>query len=180
MIAFFANLFSFQICWFALVWGGADGRWWLGFAPLALFATWQLALSSQRRSDLATIALALVLGIAIESLMMRFGWFAYATPQPAVWLAPVWMLGLWANFGLTINHSMAFFKPRPALAAGFGLIGAPLTYWLAGRGMQALTTPQPLWPSLLAIGSAWAVAMPLLCLAARRTAARAALAPATA
>lgn len=169
---FLANLVSFQICWFAFVWGGATGRWWLGFVPLALFAAWQLAVSRQRRSDLATIALAIALGALIESAMMHFGWFRYATPEPALALAPLWMVGMWANFGLTINHSLAMFKPRPLLAAAFGLLGAPLTYWLAGRGMDALSVPGSLGAALLAIGVAWAIAMPLLCACAMRFGAR--------
>jgi hypothetical protein len=168
---FFANLLSFQVCWVAFVWGGASGRWWLGFIPLLVFMAWQLAISHQRRSDLATMAMAFAVGVLIESVMSWAGWFGYATPAPGLIAAPLWMLGMWANFGLTINHSMAWFKPRLALGAVFGLLGAPLTYWIAGRAWNAVAIPEPTWPSLLAIGVAWAIAMPLLCAIAVRTSA---------
>jgi hypothetical protein len=76
------------------------------------------------------------------------------------------MLGLWINFGLTINHSMGWFKSRLALAAVFGLVGGPLTYWIAGRAWGALEIADPQWPALLVLGVAWGIAMPLLCAAA--------------
>lgn len=161
-MAFLANLVSFQICWVAFVWGGASGRWWLGFIPLALFTAWQIAVSRWRRSDVSTMALAFALGVVIESVMVAAGWFTYATATPGLVFAPLWMLGMWINFGLTINHSMAWLKGRWMLAVLFGLLGGPLTYWIAGRAWNALTVPEPIWPSLLAIGIAWAIAMPLL------------------
>jgi hypothetical protein len=161
--AFLANLVSFQICWFAFIWGGATGRWWLGFIPLAVFIAWQLKASRWPKSDLGLMGVALGLGALIETAMAASGLFAYASPIPSSSFAPLWMLGLWVNFGLTINHSMAWFKSRPALGALFGLVGGPLTYWLAGRAWGALTIADPQWVALLVLGVAWAVAMPLLC-----------------
>jgi hypothetical protein len=161
-VAFFANLVSFQLCWVAFVWGGASGRWWLGFVPLLVFVAWQLSASRWRRSDLLTMGLAFLLGVLVESTMAAAGWFNYTTPTPALFFAPLWMLGMWINFGLTINHSMAWLKGRTLLAALFGLLGGPLTYVLAGSAWNALEVPEPMWPSLLAIGIAWAIAMPLL------------------
>jgi hypothetical protein len=161
--AFLANLVSFQVCWFAFVWGGASGRWWLGFIPLAVFMAWQLKASRWPKADLGLMGVALLLGIVIETGMAASGLFAYASPVPSASLAPLWMLGMWINFGLTINHSMAWFKPRLVVGALFGLLGGPLAYWLAGRMWGALTIADPQWPALLALGVGWAVAMPLLC-----------------
>ncbi len=163
MGAFLANLVSFQVCWFAFVWGGASGRWWLGFIPLAVFMAWQLKASRWPKADLGLMGMALLLGIVIETGMAASGLFAYASPVPSTTLAPLWMLGMWLNFALTINHSMAWFKSRLALGALFGLVGGPLTYWIAGRAWGALTIADPQWVALLVLGVAWAVAMPLLC-----------------
>lgn len=167
-MAFLANLVSFQVCWFAFVWGGATGRWWLGFIPLALFMAWQLKASRWPRSDLALMGMALGLGLVVETTMAATGLFRYASPIPSEQLAPLWMLGMWINFGLTINHSMDWFKDRLALAAVFGLVGGPLTYWIAGRAWGALVIADPQWPALLVLGVAWGIAMPLLCAAAVR------------
>lgn len=168
MGAFLANLVSFQVCWFAFVWGGASGRWWLGFIPLAVFAAWQLKASRWPRTDLGLMAVALLFGIAIESAMAASGLFTYASPVPSADWAPLWMLGMWLNFALTINHSMAWFKSKLALGALFGLFGGPLTYWLAGRAWGAVTIAEPQWPALLVLGIAWAIAMPVLCALAVR------------
>lgn len=168
MAAFLANLVSFQVCWFAFVWGGASGRWWLGFILLALFAAWQLKATRWPRSDLGLMGAALGVGLVVETLMAATGLFAYASPVPSTAFAPLWMLGLWINFGLTINHSMAWFKPRLLPAALFGLLGGPFAYWMAGRMWGALTIADPQWPALAVLGVAWAVAMPLLCVLAVR------------
>ena len=167
-LGFIGNLLSFQICWVAFVWGGANQRWWLGFIPLAVFSAWQLRATRWPRTDLVLIGVGMLIGALIETTMIRGGFFTYASQLPFVTLAPFWMLGMWAGFALTLNHSMAFFKSRLLLAATFGLFGGPLAYWIAGRAWNALAIPEPQWPSLLAIGVAWCLAMPLLCGLAQR------------
>lgn len=179
---FLANLVGFNACWFALVIGAAQGLWWPGLAALAVFAIATLATSPWPRSDLKLVAAALGVGLVLETALVQGGIFRYATPIPSPALAPIWMLGLWVNFALSVNHSLGFLSGRVALAAVFGAIGGPLAYWGAARvfGAAEILAPAPLALGILAV--AYGLATPALAELGRRwrAAEEAARAPAAA
>ncbi len=161
-MSWIANAVAFQLCWMAFVGGAAHGQWWLGFAVLAPFAAWQLRASRQQRADVILLVLAAVLGFVLDSLLAAAGLLRYASPVPSIHLAPLWIVGLWMGFALTINHSMAFLHNRVLLASVLGAVAGPLAYWIAARIWSALTIADPTWPALLALAVAWAVMTPLL------------------
>ena len=161
MKAWLPNLVGFQIVWFSAVAGAAYGLWWAGPLAAALFAAAQLAVSSQRGSDLRLLALCLPLGFAVDSAWVQAGWLVFATPFPWPQLAPVWIVAMWAGFALTINHSMASLKAWPWAAALLGLLGGPLAYYAAARAWDAVDIAAGIAP-YLALGIAWAVITPLL------------------
>jgi hypothetical protein len=69
-------------------------------------------------------------------------------------------------FATTLNVSLRWLRSRPLLAAGLGAIGGPLAY-AGGAGLGALNLEtSPL--SIGALGIGWALAMPLLLVAAAR------------
>jgi hypothetical protein len=157
------NAVLFQITWVAAVAGAGYGHWWPGLAALALFAAWQLRDPATRAADLRLLAWALLIGLLVDTLWVQAGMLTFATPLPWAGLAPVWIMVLWAGFSLTINHSLRALKPRPLLAAGLGLIGGPLAYWIASSAWGAAQIHWPLWQALLALGIAWGLLTPLLC-----------------
>lgn len=163
-----ANLVGFNACWFALVLGAAAGLWWPGLAALAVFAVATIATSRWPSADLKLVGVALMIGFALETALVQGGIFRYATPVPWTAVAPVWMLGLWANFALTVNHSLGFLSGRHALAAALGAIAGPLAYWGAARvfGAAEILAPAPLAISILA--AAYALATPALAGLGRR------------
>lgn len=156
------NAALFQVVWFATVAGAGAGMWWAGLPALAAFAIWQLPRSRWPRADLALLACGVALGLAVDSLLIAGGWLRFATPQPSPQFAPVWILVLWAGFALTVNHSLAFLKRRPALAMLFGGLGGPLAYLGAQRLFAAVAFTAPQWHVLAALAVAWAISMPLL------------------
>lgn len=160
------NALGFQLCWLAWVGGAAKGTLLPGLALTSLYAAWQLLVSPHRQADLVLIALCLLCGLVVDGALSALGLIEYrlAGPLPA----PLWILGLWASFALTLNHSLAFLGTRPLLAAGLGGLGAPLAYFAAAHGWQAASLgPHPL-VSLSALALVWALLTPLLCeLAAR-------------
>jgi hypothetical protein len=167
-VRFLANLVGFNLVWFALVIGAAQGLWWPGLAALAVFAIATLATSPWPRSDLKLVAAALGIGLVLETALVQGGIFRYATPVPSPALAPIWMLGLWVNFALSVNHSLGFLSGRVALAAVFGAIGGPLAYWGAARvfGAAEILAPAPLALGVLAV--AYGLATPALAELGRR------------
>lgn len=131
-----------------------------------MFLAVQLPLGGSPRLDLVLAAAAALTGLGCDTLYIRLGLLDYAVPEPWSGLAPYWILVMWANFGLTLNHSLRWLQNRLALAALLGALGAPLAY-LAGvqLGAAVLTAP----PALVygAIALAWAVAAPALLALAR-------------
>jgi hypothetical protein len=163
-----ANLVGFNACWFALVLGAAHGLWWVGLVALAVFAAATLATSPWPKADLKLVGAAVVIGVVLETALVQGGIFRYASPVPWPGLAPIWMLGLWANFALSLNHSLGFLDRRFVLAAILGAVAGPLAYLGAARvfGAAEILALLPLALGILAL--AYAFATPMLVALARR------------
>lgn len=166
-----ANALLFQACWLGFVAGAAHGRWWIGFALLLGFGLWQLRLSLSPRADLLLVGLAGTLGFVVDSTLVQGGLLSFTAPVPWPSFAPVWIVGLWMAFALTLNHSMRFLRRRPLLAVALGAAAGPFAYWVAARAWSAVELLRP-WPALLALALAWGVSTPLLVALAHRFAVR--------
>lgn len=164
------NFVGSQVLWVAAVGGAANGMPWLGPAFLLVFAAYQLSPWCRARGDLGLVGVALVVGLVVDSLMAVTGLARYASPFPFDWMAPLWILSLWAGFALTFNHSLAYVVHRPWAAAAFGAFGGPFSYWVAARAWGAVEFGPPTWPALLALGLLWGLAMPFLAFASRQLA----------
>ena len=165
-----ANLVGYQLVWFiAVIFAGAD-KAWPGVLAAVLFVTWQLVISRHRIVDLRLIATALLMGLLIDGGVSLAGWLHYAAPAPALPAggAPLWILGMWAAFSLTLNESLKFLQQQRWLAAAFGAIGAPLAYLGAARGWQAVSFVAPAWHAVAALAIGWGAAMVVLVTLARR------------
>lgn len=156
------NLVGFQAVWFASAFGAGSGRPWLGPAVLALYVAGHFAMTPSRDRDLRMLALALPLGLLVDSAFVLAGGLVYASPGPLPALAPAWILGMWIGFALTLRHSMGFLAERPAWAAAFGLLGGPLAYAGAARAFDAVAIAASPLAVFAALGLAWALAMPLM------------------
>jgi uncharacterized protein DUF2878 len=163
------NLLGYQAVWFLAVYGAGAGRVWPTLLAATLFAAWQLAVSTERSSDLRLIGIALVLGTLIDGVLARSGLLSYASAAPALppGGAPLWILALWAAFALTLNHSLRWLRGRPIPAVLVGAIGGPLAYLAAARLSHAVSFAAPAWQPLTALALGWAVALALLTFAHR-------------
>lgn len=160
------NALGFQLCWLAWVAGAGQGSLLPGLLATLLFAAWQLAVSAHRQADLVLLVLGVAAGLALDGTLASLGLIEYRLPGPLP--APWWILGLWACFALTLNHSLAFLAGRPRLAALLGGLGAPLAYLFAAHTWKAAKLgPDPML-ALAVLGVAWAVLAPLLAECAAR------------
>jgi len=156
------NAMLYQLTWLATVGGAGHGYWWSGALMLLIFAAIQLPQSATRIADIQLLLIAAVVGFAIDSSLAVSGVLIYAAAVPWPHLAPLWIVVLWASFSLTMNHSLAFLRPRPVLAALFGGIGGPLAYWAAQRGFGAVSFGGNFLYTLSILAVIWAFATPLL------------------
>lgn len=157
-----ANILGYQCVWFIAVFGATHASPWPAVAAALAFAVLQIARSHRRPADVRAVATSIAAGVAVDGMLAYAGLVTYAAPSPAL-AAPLWILAIWAAFGLTLGHSLAFLQRRPWLAASLGAAGAPLAYIAAAR----IGAVRPSGAGLLAIAIAWALVLPLLSRLAR-------------
>jgi hypothetical protein len=160
------NFIVYQVTWLAGVIAAAHGQAALGSLAVAAAIALHLWLAPQRAPEMRLVAVALLVGLAWESLLVSLGLFRYSSGVFAAGLAPYWILALWAQFATTLNLSLAWLKGRPFVGVVFGLLGGPLAYY-AGYKLGALDSPN-LTLALALQGVGYAVFVPLLCALAVR------------
>lgn len=149
-----------QTVWFVCVWSGAKGLIWPAVAAAAAGLGYHLWLASDRRQELLFTGVVLLVGLLGDSLLVQLGRLGFpAWPQAD--LAPLFMMALWVNFAGAFVLCLEWMRGRYLLGALFGFLGGPLAYY-SGIKLAAVTLPDPLALSLLAVGLEWALAMPLL------------------
>jgi hypothetical protein len=157
----FGNFIGFQIGWFACVLGAAHGYWALGPVVVALILILQLRVVSNPASEIRLVLFSLILGFLFDSSLIQVGFFSLNANVLAPWGSAPWMAAMWANFALTLRHSMSWLRGRYLLGAALGACCGPLAY-VAGARLGAMEILAGLLPFGLALGSAWAAAVPLL------------------
>lgn len=155
------NFALYYAGWFACILGPAWGYPWTGtLIALALIAA-HLSLARRRRDEIELMLGAALIGLVVDTAQIGLGTLRYPVGPLVSWLPPPWLIVLWMQFAGTFHFSMRWLKRRPALAALFGAIGGPLAF-AAGRRLGVVEFVPAIWPSLLSLAVAWAVAMPLL------------------
>ena len=160
------NLVLYQAGWLGCVVGAGHGQPLAGATAALAVVMVHLSLATRPLRSALTVMAAAVVGVVFESALVLAGWVVYPGRSLAIGLAPLWMVTLWAAFATTLDNSLAWMQQRHSVAALFGAVGGPLSYW-AGERLGALRLEQPL-PALLAIAAGWAIATPLLLELARR------------
>lgn len=161
VMTFWLTLFAYEAAWFCTVTAAGSGMAWPGVLAATLFVSWRLLESRQRRLECRLLAVALLLGVGMESVWIRNGWVSYAATWPML-PVPVWILGLWACFALTVLPLFGYLRGRPWLGVIVGGVGGPLAYAAAEHGWHAVWVTAPVWRGWCAIAVGWSVALPLL------------------
>jgi len=176
-----ANLLGNQLVWLCAVIGAGHGLRWPALVAAAVYVGSQLAWSAQPSVEVRLLLVAVGCGLVVDGLAGASGWVTYAAGNDPAWIAPVWILALWAAFAMTLTVSFAVLQRHLIAAALVGLLSAPLAYLSAARGWSSVVFTAPPWHGVLLLGLGWAVALPLLAACARhwqsRTAALTTLAP---
>ncbi|MEO6155774.1 MAG: DUF2878 domain-containing protein [Thermomonas sp.] len=164
---FWANLFGYQLVWFAIVISASRGQPWWGIASALVFVILQFHYSTHRVADTRALIAAFICGFLLDGALAATGWLQYASPMISL-PAPVWILSLWLAFAMTLNHSMAFLRGKPVMAAFLGGIGGPLAYLSAARGFDAVIFAAPAWHALTLLALGWAIALATLAVLIQR------------
>lgn len=160
----FHNIVAYQVAWFACVLSAASGMPLIGATAACAVVAAHLALMDWRTAELKLIGAALIVGLVVDTALLRSGELRFVSGTWPEGFAPYWMLSLWAAFATTLNHSLRWIVRRPVAATLLGAIGGPLAY-LAGSKLGALDLAS-LQTTLPMIGVAWGIAMAALSLIA--------------
>ena len=154
------NFVAFQVGWLSSVIGGAQQMPWLG--PLAALVALSIHFYVAHRPsrELVLIVVAAALGAVFDSALLAAGWVQYSSGLFSDYVAPYWIITMWMLFATTLNVSLRWMRPRPILAAVFGLVGGPLAY-ITGQKLGGITLVNET-AALAALGIGWAILMPLL------------------
>ena len=156
----FLNAFGFQTAWWACIAGVGHGLEIPALVYGLVLASLHVAFATKPWQEVQLAAIALALGIAIDTLLQAtsviqfYGW-------SLAFLSPFWLWLLWVLFAMTLNTSLALLQTKPLwLSALLGLVFGPLTYY-AGAQLGAASFES----SLIHIGAlalSWMVALPFL------------------
>jgi hypothetical protein len=155
------NFVAYQVAWLACVLGGANGLPWAGVAVTAVAVAIHLVLVRSPGRDAVLILAVAAIGAVWDGLLAGLGLLQYPSGMVLPWLAPVWIIALWAGLATTLHVSLRWLLGRWRLAALFGAVGGPLAFY-AGMRLGAVSFPDPV-AALLALAVGWSVLMPLAC-----------------
>lgn len=154
------NLAAFNGLWLVVVLSAYTGRDALGVLAVAAWLPFHFANSRCAMADARLLLAALLLGPLIDTALVQWQWVDYHGRAVPGW-PPLWIYALWANFALTLNHSLRWLQGRYGLAALLGALFAPVAYY-NGAQLGAASIAAPAWRALLLVGLAWALWLPLL------------------
>jgi len=151
-----------QAAWWSAVLFAARGRPLAAAAGCLAGVLVHLALRSGERRRLVRVTLAAAaFGFATDTAIASAGlaWYAGAGR-----VSPIWMVGLWAIFGVALTASLRRVAswPLPLLTL-LGAVAGPLAY-RGGSALGAISLPGL---ALCAVAVQWAAGLPLLALVAR-------------
>ncbi|MEL0099418.1 MAG: DUF2878 domain-containing protein [Opitutae bacterium] len=154
-LKFWINLLVFQAAWFACVLG-SKSSYPMIYPVLGFCAVLGLVIVNKRFGSAFPFLLSsVVLGMVGDSLLVRLELLAFYA-NPTVGGAPLWMIILWANFGLMLRALFPWFLENNfRCLLGFS-IGGVVAYY-AGWRMDALAFTTG-WFTALAIFIEWGIA----------------------
>jgi hypothetical protein len=161
------NILFFKLTWLACVLGGANGLAWIGPLSCIAFLLAQRQWLGASKNEWQLVAVIASIGFLVDSSYVLSGLVQFATPWPTADAAPLWIVAMWANFALTLNHSMRWFQEHLIIAALMGAIAGPGAY-LAGRTLGAAEFLAADSVVLTVLALAWGSAVPLALMLASR------------
>lgn len=154
------NIILFQLGWFACVLSAASNQPVFGAVIAVVIISAHLFISKQYKEELRIITVAMAIGLVWDSLIVSMGWITYQSGMIVNFMAPYWIVLMWALFATTLNFSMSWLKGKLLLAAIFGAIAGPLAYY-AGVKLGAVEFNNAMY-SLISLSIGWAIFTPLL------------------
>ena len=145
------NAIWFQLGWWALVLSASYKMELLGFAiSLCLIAIHFGFIANNLKKDIFTLICCGGLGVSGDFILIQF---EIIQTQNSLSLFPIWLIGLWFLFPITLNYSLAW-SLKGHLIKPLVAIGAAGSYF-AGKSFEILYLKEPIFESFLVITAVW-------------------------
>lgn len=146
--------------WILSIWSAAHHRAWIGVVAILFIVSGHFWFSPQPKKDFFLVIGCCLLGLILDTTYQAIGLVVFQSPN-LIWpaIAPLWMISLYALLAINLDHSLAWLRGRPFLAAVFGAGGAAASY-LGGERGEAIAFSTEY--SLLLISLVWFVGLPAL------------------
>ena len=154
------NIILFQIGWFACVLTAASNQPLVGALISLLIIVSHVLISKQYKQEIRIIVIAMVIGLFWDSLIVSAGWITYTSGMFSDFMAPYWIVLMWALFATTLNYSLSWMKEKLLLSVVFGAIAGPLAYY-AGAKLGAVEFINDIY-ALVTLSIGWAIFTPML------------------
>ncbi|WP_438970462.1 DUF2878 domain-containing protein [Methylophaga sp.] len=152
------NFIAFQLVWFVVVVTAAKETSIYAIAAITVFTAMQLLYSHCRLADSKLLVTGVIIGTLLDTVWLNLGWIVYAA-DTGTGFAPLWVAALWANFTLTLNHSLNWLKNRLSVLIPCSFLAAPLSYY-AGSKLGAVSLPETV-TAYTALAVSWSILIPV-------------------
>jgi hypothetical protein len=159
--AHLANLLAFQAGWLACVLGAGYGHPAAGPLAVTVVLGMHVWLLPCRRTFGLFLIVVGLLGTGIDTGLGLLGLLSFPGSVLPVWLCPPWLTFLWMLFASTLPMSLNWLTARPWLAAVFGAVGGPASYY-AGAAFGALRLADNPLIGLATLAVVWSMLVPML------------------
>ena len=131
------NIAGFQIGWWICILGVKNNLIYIGPLFMLIFIILHLFFISKLKKEYKLIISGSILGIFIDGSFKLTGIIDYVGDSNNSFLAPLWIIAMWAGFSATINHSLFWLKKLNFLSFLLGSIFGPLSY-IAGYKLNVI------------------------------------------
>jgi len=151
------NIFGFQLCWWACVLGVKYENPYIGPALMSIFIFIHFRYCVIEKKEYSFIIVSTLLGTLVDSIFLNTTLIEY-NGLTFNFIAPFWIIAMWAGFSATVNHSLDWLKNNYLFCFLLGAISGPLSY-VAGLKFNAISFDLSITVvSILAIS--WGIIVP--------------------
>lgn len=162
MIKTIINVVGMQVGWFICVLGAANDLPLIGPLFVLIYLFIHLFLVNKPVKEFQLILIISLIGVLIDGFKKSIGFIAYMSAVPAIeWIAPIWIIAMWALFASTLNGSLRWLHRHYFLAFILGALFGPLSY-LAGAKLGAISFTKDMTLSIVILAIVWGCVLPLL------------------
>ncbi|WGL16883.1 DUF2878 domain-containing protein [Microbulbifer bruguierae] len=103
------------------------------------------------------VGMVALVGITMDAVLFKLGLFRPTLKSAEFHFLPLWLVCLWVNFALALRFAFVFLRRNLLVAALFGAVGGPLSYFFGAAVGGLVALAEPVGQTLLLLSVLWAL-----------------------